>query len=97
MNEFEQEMANDLYQDYQDRMAEDHVLREEEELRRKVREGYFRNTREAAVDMADAVFSKHGNYPAALIEVCHTLIMLGADRAIDELVAASMAGDTSPF
>lgn len=97
MNEFEREQANDLFNDYMLRSAEDHVLREEEELRRKVREGYFRNTREAAVDMADAVFSKHGNYPAALIEVCHTLIMLGADRAIDELVAASMAGDTSPF
>lgn len=96
MNEFEQEMANDLYQDYLDRQAEDHVLREEEK-RLKLREAYSKNTQQAAVDMADALYSKHGNYPAALIEVCHTLIMLGADRAIDELVAASMAGDTSPF
>lgn len=97
MNEFEQEVANDLYQDHQDRMAEDHVLRQEEELRQKIREGYFKNTREAAVDMADAAFSKHGSYPTALIEVCHALIMLGAERAIDELVTASLSGDTSPF
>jgi len=101
MNEFEQEQANDLFNDFQDRQAEDHVLREEEELRKKALEGYRRTTHDFAVALADAAYHKHGNYPAALIDVCSALVMFHGEKAINDLVEVvyreKAEEDASPF
>lgn len=101
MTEQEQQEIQDLYEDHQNSLAEEHLLRLEED-RIALMKAYERNTREAAVDMADALYSKHGNYPSALIDACHTLIMFGGARAISDLVEAvhsdsSEATETSPF
>ena len=101
MNEFEQEQARELFDDYQNGRAEDHLLRQEED-RIALMKAYERNTREAAVDMADALYSKHGTYPSALIDACHMLIMFNGAKAINDLVEAvhsdsSEVIDTSPF
>lgn len=101
MNEFEQEQANDLFDDFQDRQAEDHVLRAEEELRRKAIDGYRRTTHDFAVALADAAYRKHGNYPAALIDVCSALVMFQCEKAINDLFDVVHRGkaeeNTSPF
>ena len=101
MTEQEQQEIQDLYEDHQNSLAEEHLLRQEEE-RIALMKAYERNTREAAVDMADSLYSKHGNYPSALIDACHTLIMLGGARAISDLVKAAHSDpneeiNTSPF
>lgn len=91
MSERDEQVAEELYQDHLDRMAEDHVLREEEagwpeELRRKTLEGYKRTTHDFAVALADAAYHKHGNYPAALIDVCSALVMFHGEKVINDLV-----------
>lgn len=100
MNEQQEQEAQDLYQDQLDRQAEDHVLRQEE-LRLKVMDAYERNTRDFAVELADAMYHKHGNYPAALIDVCSALVMFHGEKAISELVDVvyreKAEEDSSPF
>lgn len=101
MNEFEQEQASDLFDDYMLRQAEDHVLSEEEKMRQKVLEGYRRTTHDFAVALADAAYHKHGNYPAALIDVCSALVMFHGEKAISDLVEVvyreKAEEDASPF
>lgn len=100
MNEHEEQVAGELHEDHLDRMAEDHTLRGEEELRR-VLEGYERTTHDFAVALADAAYHKHGNYPAALIDVCSALVMFHGEKVIRDLVEVvyrdKAEEDSSPF
>jgi len=100
VNEQQEQEAQDLHQDHLDRQAEDHVLRHEE-LHREAMDAYARSTRDFAVALADAVYHKHGNYPAALIDVCSALVMFHGEKAISELVdlvyREKAEEDSSPF
>lgn len=74
-------------------MAEEHVLRE----------GYDPKQRadEVTIALADAIFHKHGNYPAALIDACTAIVAIHGEKIASDLVEVIYRDKaeeaTSPF
>jgi hypothetical protein len=96
----EQEIAADLYQDHLDRMAEEHTLKHDEPLRQYL-EAERETAERTAVNLADAAYRKHGNYPAALIDVCRALVDWHGVEVVGELTEIihrdKDEADSSPF
>lgn len=92
MNEQQIEEARDLYEDHMARMAEDHALRMEE----VAIAGGIQDVsapgpdtpavNEVAVQLADALYARHGSYPAALMFLCDQYVTHWGEPSIKAMI-----------
>jgi len=82
MNEQQMAESRELYEDHMERMAEEHVLRTDPESSKD----YTPPVNDVAVRLADALRTKHGSYPGALLHLCGVYVDQWGEPSIEAMI-----------